>query len=122
MNAHKLFATAVLAAAVLCAATTSEASTPLRNKNAKFKAQQQPWHGGYYNLAWGQPVAVVVPPTAGRQTKWGWGVTNTEVRPIWHQYERAYPGPATGGVGFAPTPYWPSHTDQFGYYYIRGPW
>ncbi len=122
MDFHKPFTAALLSVAVLLTATTADASTPLRNKNAKFKAQQQPWHGGYYHLAWGEPVALVVPPTAGRQTKWAWGVTNTEVRPIWHQYERAYPGPFGGGAGFAPQPYWPSSTDQFGVYYIRGPW
>lgn len=122
MKSHKVFAVAALTVAVLMTATRANATTPLRNENAKYRAQQYPWHGGYYNLAWGQPVAVVVPPTAGRQTKWGWGVTNTEVRPIWHQYARPYPGPFGGGAGFAPQPYWPSHTDQFGYYYIRGPW
>ena len=43
--------------------------------------------------------------------------------PIYHQFRRSYPGPfAGGGQGFYPTPTWPSHTDQFGVYYVRGPW
>jgi hypothetical protein len=27
-----------------------------------------------------------------------------------------------GGAEIHPTPYWPSHTDQFGVYPVRGPW
>ena len=82
-----------------------------------------PWHGGYYHSAWGAPVALVVPPKAELQTHWGWGVGNTRTTFIWHQFQRDYPGPGTytGGM-FRPTPYWPSDTDQFGTYYIRGPW
>jgi hypothetical protein len=67
-------------------------------------------------------VALVVPPTAEYQTKWGWGVGNTRVVPIAPQFGRNYPGPAVPGIGFQPTPRWPSHTDQFGVYYVRGPW
>jgi len=91
-------------------------------------AQQQlytRWHGDYYNYSWAGPVALVTPPTAGRQTKWSWGVTNTEVTPIYTQFRRPYPGAYgnyPGQVGFLPTPRWPSHTDQFGIYYVRAPW
>jgi hypothetical protein len=82
-----------------------------------------PWHGGYYDLAWGMPVALVVPPTAENQTKWGWGVANTRVVSIDHQFERNYPGPgAYNRASFRPTPAWPSDTDPFGVYYVRGPW
>lgn len=80
------------------------------------------WHGNYYEAAWGTPVALVVPPTAEYQTKWGWGVGNTRVVPIYHQFGRDYPGQFVPGVGFLPTPHWPSDTDQFGVYYVRGPW
>ncbi|MEX2118492.1 MAG: hypothetical protein WD847_02685 [Pirellulales bacterium] len=80
------------------------------------------WHGGYYHTMWGQPVALVVPPTAEYQTKWSWGVAQTSVEPIWPQFQRGWPGPYEGGMGFLPTPLWPSHTDQFGVYYVRGPW
>ena len=51
------------------------------------------------------------------------GVTQTEMMPIYHQFRRPYPGDGAGmGVGFLSTPRWPSHTDQFGVYYVRGPW
>ncbi len=93
------------------------------NAMAKYRASQTNWHGNYYDVAWGTPVALVVPPTAGRQTKWSWGVGNTEVVPIYHQFGRSYPGPgAGGGTAFLPTPVWPGSTDQFGVYYVRGPW
>ncbi len=69
-------------------------------------------------------MALVCPPNAGRQTKWAWGVTNTQVVPISHQFGRNYPGPGAAGGGsvFLPTPIWPNSTDQFGVYYVRGPW
>jgi hypothetical protein len=82
-----------------------------------------PWHGDYYHTMWGEPVALVVPPNKELQTHWNWGVAQTAITPIWHQYNRAYPGPfVAGGKGFRPTPNWPSSTDQFGVYYVRGPW
>lgn len=92
-------------------------------RRAAQRAQCYAWYGNYYNAAWGAPVAVVVPPTAEFQTHWGWGVGNTRITTIDHQFSRNWPGPAQGGgVPLRPTPHWPSDTDQFGYYYIRGPW
>ncbi len=90
-----------------------------------------PWHGHYRHTQYSQPLALVVPPTAAKQTAWSWGVGNTTSQPIYHQFGRQYPGAGPQAVGgpywmpgqqFAPTPIWPSHTDQFGVYYIRGPW
>lgn len=83
-----------------------------------------PWHGDYYYPQYGQPLALVVPPTAGFITNYGWGVGNTTSTPIYHQFGRYYPGPASGGnaAQFAPPPYWPSNTNQFGVYPVRGPW
>jgi hypothetical protein len=84
---------------------------------------QRPWNGSYYSVEWGMPVALVVPPTAEVQTHWGWGVGNTRVTPICSQYSPNYPGPGIYQRGmFRPTPPWPSDTDQFGFYYVRGPW
>ena len=97
---------------------------------AQFAAAYEPayvpygysWPGQYYHTAWGTPVALVVPPTAGLQTNWGWGVGNTRVSPIYPQFGRAWPGVYGGGGPFYPTPLWPSDTNQFGVYYVRGPW
>ncbi len=90
---------------------------------AHRQAQTYSWHGGYYDAAWGMPVAVVVPPTAESQAHLGWGVGATRVTPIQHQFERNYPGPSSYDRSmYRATPAWPSSTDQFGDYYIRGPW
>ncbi len=99
------------------------------SRNALSRAQYSPWHGGFYSTKWGAPVAVVVPPTAEYQTNWGWGVGNTRVSRINHQFQLGYPGamPSGGygsgyGYGFLPTPPWQSDSNQSGYYYVRGPW
>ena len=86
-------------------------------------SMNQPWHGGYYQQNYGQPLAVVVPPTAHMQQSYSWGVSQNLMYPIHHQFGRSAPGMGAGAPGsFRPTPPWPSHTDQFGYYYIRSPW
>lgn len=96
---------------------------------AAQRAATQSWHAGYYHTAWGASVALVVPPTARMHTRMGWGVSQTRMSPIYHQFERPYPGGMTADGGampgvtpLRPTPRWPSHTDQFGVYYVRGPW
>jgi hypothetical protein len=57
------------------------------------------------------------------QTHYGWGVGATRTTPIGSQYQPGYsqPGYYNRG-GYRPAPVWPSDTDQFGVYYIRGPW
>jgi len=81
------------------------------------------WNGAYYDVTYGAPVALVIPPTAELQTHYGWGVGNTRITPNCPQFNRIYPG---AGVydrrAFLSTPPWPSSTDQFGVYYVRGPW
>lgn len=100
------------------------------DRKARYYAAQRPWHGAYSYTQWGSPVALVVPPTAAMHTSLSWGVAQSEMTPIYHQYRRDYPGVGGAGgrgygpypYGYLPTPYWPSHTDQFGVYPIRGPW
>lgn len=97
---------------------------------ASQRAMTQSWHAGYSHTGWGAPVAMVVPPTARMQTRMGWGVSQSTVTPIYHQFERPYPSAATADgrampgpcLPLQPTPRWPSHTDQFGVYYVRAPW
>jgi hypothetical protein len=86
------------------------------------QAQVLPWHNGYYDPYWGEPIALVVPPTSEFQANYGWGVGGTRVAPIYHQFGRPFPGYGATGGPFIPTPNWPSDTQQFGVYYIRGPW
>ena len=82
------------------------------------------WHGGYQNWRWGTPTALVVPPTAGYQSSYAWGVGQTRSTPIHHQFGRGGAAMIGGGNGssFQRTPYWPSSTDQFGIYPVRSPW
>lgn len=100
-----------------------QASNRAERYGKRFAATQ-PWHAPYYHTAWGYPVALVVPPNADTQVRMGWGVAQTERVHIYHQFRRPYPGPDGGasGVMLNPTPHFPSHTDQFGVYYIRAPW
>lgn len=117
----RLLLAAVVVAATVCGSTAS-AIGPFDRMYARRVSAGTPWDQGYYNMVWGEPVALVVPPVAKAETRWAWGVGQTTVRPIWHQYHRTYPGPYAGGRGFQATPRWPSNTDQFGVYSIRGPW
>ncbi len=97
-----------------------------RKRNAHVArrfAATRAWHGEYAHLKYGAPLALVVPPTASMHREMGWGVSQSEMTPIYHQFGRAYPGEFMGGgQGFRTLPRWPSHTRQFGVYYIRGPW
>jgi hypothetical protein len=90
----------------------------------RYYAAQRPWHGPYAYTPWGTPTALVVPPNSKMHTSYSWGVSQSEMIPIYHQFHRDYPGMAIGGgvAGINTTPYWPSHTDQFGVYPVRGPW
>ena len=97
--------------------------TTRHDRQAAWWAARQPWHGGYYNTQAGRPVAMVVPPNVNTQTRYGWGVGNNQVVPIYHQFGRNYDSSYNGGgYPLLPTPAWPSHTDQFGTYYIRAPY
>ena len=117
---------------VACVATvqfatqdTARASDPLGKAQVWSHnfAMDRPWHGGYYQQNWGQPVAVVVPPTAHMQQSYSWGVGQNLTYPIHHQFGRSARSSGAAARGtFRPTPHWPSHTDQFGYYYMRSPW
>lgn len=123
----RILASLALATALLLlgGASQAEAGWPhFANQWGYRFAATQPWNGGYYHTAYGHPVPLVVPPTANMQVKWGWGVAQSETVPIYHQFRRAYPGDfgGMGGAGLSPTPRWPSHSDQFGVYYARGPW
>ncbi|QDV61366.1 MULTISPECIES: hypothetical protein [Crateriforma] len=87
------------------------------------QAANRPWHGAYQYQQYGQPTALVVPPTAHMRQTYSWGVSQNLMYPLNHQFGRSasYPGAAAPGQ-FLNTPNWPSHTDQFGIYYVRGPW
>jgi hypothetical protein len=86
------------------------------------RAQYYNWNRNYAYTDFGQPTALVVPPTAQLQTNWGWGVASSRISRIDHQFQRNFPGYGMFGGPFRPTPVWPSDTTQFGVYPVRGPW
>jgi hypothetical protein len=89
---------------------------------ASKRADRYNWHANYAHSAYGQPLALVVPPTAQLQTDWSWGAPSTRISRIDHQFGRDYPGPGPFGGSFRNTPAWPGDTAQFGVYNVRGPW
>ena len=92
---------------------------------ARYYAAQRPWHGPYAYTPYGQPTALVVPPNAKMHTSFSWGVAQSEMVPLYHQFHRDYPGGLAvpgGASAIYSTPYWPSHTDQIGVFPVRGPW
>jgi len=118
-----LFILALAVAAVALADSACAFERTLAGAVAHQRAQRYSWHGGYAHTGTCGPLALVVPPTAEKQTHWSWGVGGTRITTIRHQYEFGYPGQVSYERGlFRPTPTWPSSTDQFGVYYIRGPW
>ena len=88
---------------------------------ARNQSMQTPWHGEYYYLKTGQPTALVVPPTVTMQSNHSWGVSQNTMTPVYHQFGGNAPTGGGGGI-FKATPYWPSHSNQFGVYPVRGPW
>lgn len=80
------------------------------------------WHGPYLNTEYGAPVALVVPPKVEWYGSYSWGMPASHSYRIRDQFERGYYDGYQGMPG-APmyTPVWPSSTEQFGVYYVRGP-
>src|SRR5438477_10409205 len=110
--------------ACLLSATLAQAGEWTRFDNQAYRrAAVSSWHGHYYHYQYGRPVALVVPPTDHMQSSYSWGVAQTRMNPIYHQFGRPYFGEYELAPGqFRPTPRWPSSTDQFGVYPVRGPW
>jgi len=109
--------------ALACSTIVQSVSAVDTERTALRFSRTRPWHGNYAYTQRGGPVPLVVPPTAHLQRKMGWGVAQSSMTPIYHRYYRNFQGEVVGeGYPFQATPNWPSHTDQFGVYYIRGPW
>jgi hypothetical protein len=123
---NRLLPGGALLAVAMVVGMTSDARAFTRrraDKHNQIVSQRMPWNGEYYHTASGYAVPLVVPPTARSSTEWSWGVAQSSVMPIYHQFRPGYPGDGIeAGSELNPTPPWPSHTRQFGVYYIRGPW
>jgi len=109
--------------ALITSAIAQTASAADSERRALRFSRTRPWHGEYSNTLWGSPVPLVVPPNAHMQTRMGWGVAQSSMSPIYHRYYRSHQGEMEiVRFHFRATPNQPSHTDQFGVYYVRGPW
>lgn len=124
MNKLTMCLIAASFAAIFAATNDVNAEGRLADRWAARHARGMAWNSNYAHTATGMPVALIVPPTAHMQTRWGWGVAQNTMSPIYPQFRRSYPGEGAGmGSGMIrPTPNIPSHTDQFGVNYIRGPY
>ena len=124
MKRYSLLLTLAMSVLVFATADTAEAGRRARaDRQAASQSERSSWHQPYYHTSWGRPIALIVPPTARTETNWGWGVTQSSVTPIYQQFKRPFPGDEPGEYNeLHPTPPWPSHTHQFGVYYVRGPW
>lgn len=87
-----------------------------------YRATRYNWNGNYAHQQYGQPVAMVVPPTANLQTNWRWGVGSSRISRIDHQFGRNFPGMGSADGPYQPEPVWPQDTTQFGVYHVRAPW
>jgi hypothetical protein len=131
-NVNRKWSFSLLASVVLFATAVQNATaggpycyaTKRADVIGRYYAAQRPWHGPYAYTPWGVPAALVVPPNAKTHTSFSWGVAQSEMVPLYHQFHRDYPGGMAigGGANINPTPYWPSHTDQLGVFPVRGPW
>jgi hypothetical protein len=125
MKRYILSLLAIVALTIAFAAPSARAGDPYAATQlwSNQVAAQRAWHGNYYYLPYGQPTALIVPPGAHMRQTFSWGVSQNLMYPLNHQYGRSatYPGASAPG-SFQSTPHWPSHTDQFGVYYVRGPW
>ena len=81
------------------------------------------YSGVYYDVAWGMPMTLVVPPTARTQTDYSWGVPSVRISPITSQFQYQSPAPSSSyQMGQYPAaPPQPSDTQQIGDYYGRAP-
>ena len=81
------------------------------------------YSGVYYDVAWGMPMALVVPPTARWQTDYSWGVPSVRTSSIDAQFQYQSAGPSSSyRMGqYPPAPAQPSDTQQMGDYYGRAP-
>ncbi len=118
----RIFAPLVVAFAAIAIVDASTAQADHGARVAAERSNWYPWHSNYYHAEYGRPVALVVPPTAGNSSEYGWGVGSYRVTPNYHQFGRPYPNYSYNGYRFRHTPAWPSDTTQFGVHYVRAPW
>jgi hypothetical protein len=129
MKTFRIVMTVGCLAAALAAARSALAFEPgvnlggeFRDKVAAKRAAAGSWHQFYYDPAWGMPTALVVPPTVCHQFNYSWGAGGTRISRVPYQFSQQPLPPTVYNVRlYVPTPPWPTRTEQFGDYYVRGP-
>lgn len=124
MKVRNWMAAGLALAALLAASQLHAGEETMFGKNARWRASMRPWHGRYNNVQFGQPIGLVVPPTAELTTDYSWGSVASRMTRNDHQFQRPWPNGywSPYGYGFFNTPEWPHDTRNFGIYPIRGPW
>ena len=118
-----LFLTTAILYGIFVQTAAVVAQSPYEAESLALEAMLRPWHDPYAHPLWGRPVPLVAPPNAAMHTEYSWGVTMNEMRPIYHQFSRRFPGTVIGGGSGLPyPPRNPARTRQMGTYYIRAPW
>ena len=94
MNDLAQFAAPILLAIAFGAAATDPAasSSACRDVSSPRKVATTPGTAITITPPMAGPVALVVPPTAGMQSRLALGVGGTRISPIYHQFGRGYPG------------------------------
>ena len=118
MKASSIIRLVVLLVASLAAVLPARAGEILHRGRHRTE-----WNTNFYDPAWGMPEAVVVPPTARRQSNYAWGAGGSRVTRVGAQYQAEVPGPASAynQRNYLPAPPQPSDTQQLGVSYVRGP-
>ena len=113
----------VLGFVLFAAAASTQAAVFLRSSVWAPGPAGGGWEDGYYDPAWGMPLAVLVPPTARWQTDYSWGAGSSRISHVNSRFRPVYPGPESSyRMGdYLPAPPQPSDTRQMGDYNVRGP-
>jgi len=123
MKARSIIGLAVLASATFLCALPAQAAVFYRSDAGQVSPYGGGgWENGYYDAAWGMPLAVLVPPNARWQTDYSWGAGGTRISRIGSRfnYESSGPESAYDRSQYLPAPPHPSDTQQQGDYYVRG--
>lgn len=90
MTSRFLLVASLFSALVITASSDAKAGDPLGMTEVWSHnfSMDRTWHSPYQTQRWGQPLALVVPPTAHMRQSYSWGVSQNLMHPIYHQFGR----------------------------------
>ena len=98
MNKRIALLVAAATVALACAGRAEAYDETHHGHNARYRASLRPWHGRWYNVQYGQPVAIVIPPTAEMSTDYAWGSVSSRMTRIISAYPLAMRARVSNGV------------------------